>query len=276
MPNLRTEYAKQMAQYRNLTQYFDPIWSPDNTHLVFAVWQNGRLDFQLLDVAQRKRWKLAALHSVPSCRPVWSRHGEYLAYADLNSAKILHIDNAQLRDFPLPYAKEHPNETLLQFSPGDDDAERLLISGDTNLFSSYGIIELDPQTLHRVRESSDQMRPQWAADSTQQARWFETRRAVAPNGAWTALIEETRGVRRLVLRSRDGRESFRVADVAVQKVGNSVNLSTPTPINHINQINLNAAMKPRNLELRKLLALASEIILLVLLGLAWKIFQRTT
>ena len=49
--NLRTEYANQIAQYRNLVQHFAPLWSPDNTHLVFAAWQNGRLDFGLLDVA---------------------------------------------------------------------------------------------------------------------------------------------------------------------------------------------------------------------------------
>ena len=215
------------------------------------------------------------MKNAPVCRPVWSQSGKYLAYTDLKSAKILQVANTQTRDFPLPYAKENPHETLLQFQQNNVGTERLLISGDTNLFDSYGIIELDPQTLHRVRESNDQMRPQWAKNSTSQARLFETRRAVSPDGDWTALIEEARGVRRLVLRLRDGKAGFHVIDLSAENVGNSAHFSPTPTATETNRSAPPVNAKARDFDWRKFMIAASCVILAaLLLGLAWKLSQR--
>ncbi len=273
--NLRSEYARQIAHYQKLMQHFDPIWSPSGTHLIFCVWQNGRLDFWLLEPTQRKLWKLESLPGVAAQRPAWSRAGQYLAYADLRSVKVLQLANAQTHDFTWPQNKANPNyETLLQFHQSADHQERLLVGFDTNLFNSYVISDLELPSLESTRGTVAPARPKWAENSATQARLFETRRAVSPTGEWTASIEAMRGVRRLVLRSRAGKNHFRVADLPAQNVTDSPDISLIPPATQPPEIKQNASVVA-NRRNRIAIAMATGLILVALLSFVWRIFQRS-
>lgn len=216
-PRLQREYSRQAATYQNIVQHFDPIWSPDNQFLNFTRWQNGRADFQALDCRRRIIWKLESLKGAPACRPVWSGDGKFVAYADLKTVKIFQTANSQTQSLALPFADEHSlHEILLDFRVDGKTKNALLISGDTNLFSDYVTLNYDSKTRRVLSQSAPAARPKWAQDFLKEERAFESRRAVSSGGDWVASIEENRGLRRLVLRSSESAESFRVADLPVQ------------------------------------------------------------
>jgi hypothetical protein len=215
--NLRREYSRQAASYRNIVQHFDPVWSPDNRFLVFTHWQNGHADFYVLDVARRVVWKLPSLRSAPSGRPVWSDDGKFLAYADLQTVVIFQTENHQSQTLDSPFNNRYePQEVMLNFHSQQKLKTILRISGAINAFSDYVTLEYDVRAKRTLPQSVQNKRPLWAKDSLMEERALESKRVKSPNKVWTAVIEESRGKRRLILRDGQSAERFRVADLPIK------------------------------------------------------------
>jgi hypothetical protein len=280
LPLFRKQYSQDIARYQNIAQHFDPIWSPDSRLLVYTIWQRNRAEFRVLDPARRRAWKLEPLRGYMTSRPIWSPNGKYLAYADLKDVKIFETATRRTYNVNLPFdVEEARNEVLLAFERGRVGQSSLLMAADASLFNDYRILRYDLET-HRIMSQTTSARcPSWAKRGEAQERLVEGRRAVSPIGDWVAMITERRGLRRLVLRSRDGDQNLEAVALPATAVSASMKVETeapPHPQSTLRPAPVPDAMPEREAERTPVLLIAALVGAAIAALAAWLVKRRKT
>lgn len=206
--------AQASSEFRNIKQYYDPIWSPDGRLLLYTVWQEGAVHFELLEPIEESVRKMEPLDDYMVARPVWSPDSRYVAYATFDEIKVFDTKTEETKVLSLLGTSAY--EVLLSF---DKTREKLIIAHDTNLLANYFVYDYDLKRQKITTVASNVSRPAWAKDSASIRQYYSQTRVPGPDGKRSALIEEAYGLKRVVVRSAI--KTTKVATLPVLSVGKS-------------------------------------------------------
>ena len=191
LTTFRSARAVRLKPYEGLVLHFDPVWSPDSARLLYAVWSNGEIRFEVLEASSDVVTRLDALEGYMAVPPVWSGDSRFVAYASPDMVKFYDVQTRTTRTFrptPDPAARAR---TMLEF-----EGTRLYFAFDVNYFggeeaylydASQGTLERVP--AHTVRSSGGAPRDQEPYDSLRPVR--------SPDGKWIAMFTFVNGQRRV-------------------------------------------------------------------------------
>lgn len=211
LEKLKGELSQDLARYQNIVQHFDPIWSPNGRFLLYTVWSDGEVFFELFDAKSKTTLRLEPLNDYMVVRPVWSGNSRYIAYASLNEVKVFDVTKKNTQTVALTSLLEGGRlETLISF---DVSKGKLLFAADTNGLTSYHIYSyaLRKQTVTPV--TLDASRPEWGGDfiPTDQYQYSARMSVSSPKGKHLALLEEADGLKQISVKAVEGkpRDTFR-------------------------------------------------------------------
>jgi len=202
LQSLGIEFSEELVLFQDVVMHFDPIWSPDSQKIIYTVWHDGQVHFELLDIISEKKQILEPLMGYKIISPVWSPDSRYLAYASLDEIKVF---DTQINTGRSIWLKDHfwgaRSETLLTFdiAPGV-----LTFSQDTNLFSGYLTYNYNPLTEAVVLAEEKHGRPLWGVNYWDIWEDYTVQRQVrSPDNQWFALIKIENGLRQFRVLSAD-------------------------------------------------------------------------
>ena len=184
---LKDELSNELASFQNIIQYFDPIWAPNSESVLYTVWQDGKIHFELLEPVTKQAHSLEVLSDYMIIRPIWSPDSQYIAYASINEIKIFDTQTSTHRYISLESLfSGSNNETLLTFN---DIAGQLTFAQDTNLFDSYDIYAYYLSQENLTVVSQDDARPSWG-ETLDSENYISQEQVESPNGQWIAIASE--------------------------------------------------------------------------------------
>lgn len=186
-----------MRPFRAIVQHFDPIWSPDGRWLIYLVWKDGRVWFELLDHTSETARRLEPMSDYVAARPVWSRDSRYVGFASLREVKIIEANTGVTRTIqPAKISQGGRTEISLMF----DRRGCLNVSFDTNALGGWEIFAYLPTQNKLQHLATEAPPPAWARRTSifdELARHTSLRPRRSPSGKHVAVIKLTNGLRRI-------------------------------------------------------------------------------
>lgn len=197
---VRTTLAAETAPFKGIVHHFDPIWSPDGKSIIYLVWDDGRVWFELLDPFSRKVRQLEPLRGYVAVRPVWSPDSRYVAVASLREVRIVDVRTGKARAIrPSRIAERYRAVIALKFQRDG----RLAIAFDTSeptgpSYVSY-IYNPASQGLRLLATGAPQS---WITRrGDEQATHASLRPVRSPTGNQVAFVRYVNGLRRVEVQS---------------------------------------------------------------------------
>lgn len=97
----KQEFKKDMERFAGKTTVVDPKWSPDGKFLLQAVWKDGAVLYEVIDMATNKSVILPGLEALPMVDPQWSYDSQYIAYASAEKILIYNVKDSTVETITL-------------------------------------------------------------------------------------------------------------------------------------------------------------------------------
>lgn len=105
----------RLEAHRGLVLHFDPRWSPDGARLLYTVWEDGAIRFELLEASTGAVTRLEPLEDYMAAQPIWSRDSRFVAYAGSIMVKIHDIRTGTTRTFRAAGGQGTRARTMIEF-----------------------------------------------------------------------------------------------------------------------------------------------------------------
>lgn len=197
---VRTTLAAETAPFKGIVHHFDPIWSPDGRDIIYLVWEDGRVWFELFDPSSRAVRQLEPLRGYVAARPVWSPDSRYVAVASLRDVRIVDVRTGKAKAIRPAGMSERFRATIALNFERDG---RLLLMFDMSeptgpLYATYSY-NLDSQELRLLATGAP---PSWVG---RLGDWMAAHAALhpvrSPTGQHVAFVRYVNGLRRVAVQS---------------------------------------------------------------------------
>ena len=185
---LRTRQSAEIQRFRSLILHFDPIWSPNGTHLLYTVWEAGKVHIEVLEPPSPAAIRLEPLEENMATRPVWSADSRFIAYASLGTVKVF---DTQTRSIQTLRPKTGGYVMVLQF-----EGSRLLFSHDTNGYGGGQYYAYDTARREILDLGTSAIVP-WSAEGVDFDRHASVEPRRSPTGRYVATFAFVDGQRRI-------------------------------------------------------------------------------
>lgn len=201
--DLVSEYQNQIDSYLSATQYYYPVWSPNNKYVAVTFWRNAAAGLELYSGSGQLVRELETPAGYFFTAPFWSADSKYLIYASMGEIKIFNAENFSTKTITLEQYFGSRMELTMNFLW---DNSGLQFSADQDLYASYPVYVYNFQT-NKIEKTEQLEAAPCCSRQVGGSEYLEKIGVLSPDGSKVAEIYKENGLRK-----------FRITDFETEPV----------------------------------------------------------
>lgn len=178
----------ELPNFSSPINYYNPVWSPDSSFVVFNKSADGDQSFVLKTNDNKNIGEFKLDKGYSDGIVVWSADSRYFFVSSLRSVGLYDIANSVWTELELPATDpdgQHSNwELAMMYDAG---TEKLMLSRDLGFFADYELLSLNPETHEFESLAKGLSAPYWYPFEGFRRVTLDDKKT-SPNGRYLAYL----------------------------------------------------------------------------------------